>query len=69
MLKLIDRRLEAIEARQLPPESEWAGILEQCSEDELRQLVDILGRNEVTDEDFEFMLSVKRKYGCPNGKD
>lgn len=69
MLKSIDRRLAAIEARQPPLKSEWDGILEQCSDEELRQMGDILEREEVTDEDFEFMLRIKRKYGDSDGKD
>lgn len=66
LMKSIEKRLAAIEARQPPPESEWEPIFKQCTDEELERLGGIVERKEAgidpTAEEQAFIDDLEARY-------
>jgi hypothetical protein len=60
---MLDKRLGNLEACQPQKQSREERVLARCTEPELRQLVDIFGKGEMSDEDIEIVGEIFERRG------
>jgi hypothetical protein len=64
----LKRRIDGLEDRMPPVKSDTKKILEKCTDDELRRLEAITGKNEdLTEEEIQFLADLEARYR-PGGK-
>jgi len=58
----LSKRIKALEPRTPKEDGEFDAFLSCCSDDELRRIISITGKDESSPEDIAFMANLVSKY-------